>query len=292
MHIVIPDRLYIGRTCAGIDEEHRLLLTGDGISRDHCHIVLEPKIPRAVVVDTSTNGLRVNGVAVERAAPVTICHGDRLTLGRFVIDFVSTLYRTRPPRESARSTKRVIAETRMCVVCGDLVDYTGLTGLFGGSAVFSAMHAIFDELRVVLRAHQGTLYDYVGDALLAVWEHNVFPDAVYRAVGFARAADACVTAIAPQLELKRPDGSPLCMGWAVTVGDVASSVYTRSLQGLVGDAVNIGFRLAGLAGRDGRSSILVTADAYGELEVATPAEPPLALLVKGRDAPVVVRPLI
>jgi class 3 adenylate cyclase len=293
VRVAIAGRLYIGRTCAGIDEPRRLLLAGEGISRDHCHIVLDPHIPRAVVVDTSTNGVRVNGVSIERSVPVTICHGDRLTVGRYQLDFDAAAYLTAPPQGgAARSTDRLIAETRMCVVCGDLVDYTGLTGLFGGQALFGAMHAIFDELRVVLRAHQGTLYDYVGDALLAVWEHGVFPDAVHRAVGFARAADRCVTAMAPQLELRRPDGSPLCMGWAVTVGVVASSSYTGTLQGLVGDAVNIGFRLAGLAGRDGRPAILVTADAFGELDGDVRAEPPLALVVRGRDSPVVVHPLL
>ena len=292
LRVAIAGRLYLGRTCAGIEEAHRLLLTGEGISRDHCHIVLDPQIPRAVVVDTSTNGVRVNGVAIERSVPVTICHGDRLSVGRYQLDFDAAAYVTDRAGDTARSTKRLIAETRMCVVCGDLVDYTGLTGLFGGQALFGAMQAIFDELRVILREHQGTLYDYVGDALLAVWEHGVFPDAVHRAVAFARDADRCVTEMAPQLELRRPDGSPLRMGWAVTVGVVASSSYTGTLQGLVGDAVNIGFRLAGLAGRDGRPAILVTADAFGELDGDVQAEPPLELVVKGREFPVVVRPLL
>jgi class 3 adenylate cyclase len=285
-------RIDIGRTCQGVDEEHRLLLDGERVSRSHCHILLQYETARAVLIDTSTNGTRVNGAFVERSAPVPLQSGDRLSIGEYELEFVSSRYVTVPPDEDESLTMRLIENTRMCVVCGDLVDYTGLSGMHGGTAMFEAMHVIFDELRMVLTAQRGTLYDYVGDALLAVWEHEVFPDAVRRAVAFTRAADERVTAVAPSLKLRRPDGSPLRMGWAVTVGDVASSTYTGSLQGLVGDAVNIGFRLAGLAGRDGRSAILVTEEAYAELQDNEPAMPPTPLQVKGRDAPVVVRPLL
>ncbi|HEV7678439.1 MAG TPA: adenylate/guanylate cyclase domain-containing protein [Candidatus Dormibacteraeota bacterium] len=291
--VAISERIDIGRTCQGVDEAHRLLLQGERVSRNHCHILLLSDVQRAVLVDTSTNGTRVNGAYVERSVPVPLQGGDRLSIGDYELEFVSRRYLgASTPADESSLTVRLIENTRMCVVCGDLVDYTGLSGMHGGTAMFEAMHVLFDELRTVLAAQRGTLYDYVGDALLAVWEHDVFPDAVRRAVAFTRAADERVTAVAPSLKLRRPDGSPLRMGWAVTVGDVASSTYTGSLQGLVGDAVNIGFRLAGLAGRDGRSAILVTEEAYAELQESEPAEAPTPLQVKGRDAPVVVRPLL
>jgi adenylate cyclase len=290
--VAVDGRMHLGRTCPGVDDAHRLLLAGDGISRDHCHVVLDPGVPRAVLVDTSTNGTRVNGVQVERSSPVTLCDGDRIGIGPYEIDFHSALYRRAMVAQAESQTVRLIAQTRMAVVCGDLVDYTGLAALHGGTALFEAMQAIFDELRVVLTEHRGTLYDYVGDALLAVWEQDIFPDAMSRAIGFARAADARVTALAPRLGLRRPDGSPLRMGWAVTAGEVASSVYTGSLQGLVGDAVNIGFRLASLAARDGRAAILVADDAYAEVGAQEGAPPAVALTVKGREQPVMVRPLV
>jgi class 3 adenylate cyclase len=284
----VDGRMHVGRTCPGVDEAHRLLLPGEGISRDHCHVVLDPGTASAVLVDTSTNGTRVNGVQVERSSSVMLGDGDRIGIGPYELEFSSAIYRRSTPAGGASATVRLIAQTRMSVVCGDLVDYTGLAAAAGGTALFEAMHSIFDELRIVLTEHRGTLYDYVGDALLAVWEHDIFPDAVRRAVAFARAADARVREITPGLPLRRPDGSPLSMGWAVNAGELASSVYTGSLQGLVGDAVNIGFRLASLAGRDGRASILVAEDAYAELGDEPGAPEPVALAVKGREAPVMV----
>ena len=42
------------------------------------------------------------------------------------------------------------------------------------------------------------------------------------------------------------------MGWGVVQGMAALAAMTRSVEAVIGDATNVAFRLAGLAGRDGR----------------------------------------
>ena len=48
------------------------------------------------------------------------------------------------------------------------------------------------------------------------------------------------------------------MGWGVVVGRVALAAMTRSVEAVIGDSTNVAFRLAGLAGRQGRASVMVT----------------------------------
>jgi len=115
------------------------------------------------------------------------------------------------------------------------------------------------------------------------------PDAALRGVGFAVAATAEIAAVAPSLALRGLDGGPLRMGWAVTYGTVARSAYAGSLAGLLGDAVNTGFRLASLAGRQGFAPVLVTEDAAQAGGVIAGMGGPEAVTVKGKQAPVTIR---
>lgn len=285
--VPVWDRLFLGRTCQGIDEAHRLLLTGDNISRDHCQILLDAGGQGATLVDTSTNGTRLNGMLIERSVPVPLGDGDVVAVGTW-----SLTLRTATPSTAGfdpNLTMRQIDEGRVCVVCGDLLDYTTLTEQHGGQAVFAAMHVLFDRLRALLRVHYGTLYDYVGDAFLAMWEEEVMPDAAQRGVAFAVAATAEIAAVAPTLSLRGLDGGPLRMGWAVSYGTVARSAYAGSLAGLLGDAVNTGFRLASLAGRHGYSPVLVTEEAVAAGVSLPGLLAPEVVTVKGKAEPVGIR---
>ena len=39
--VEVKDRLYVGRECAGIDDDHRLLIDGPDVSRNHFEIRLD-----------------------------------------------------------------------------------------------------------------------------------------------------------------------------------------------------------------------------------------------------------
>lgn len=287
----VDERLFIGRRCQGVDPLHRLLLEGERVSRDHCHILVDTDLQRATVVDTSTNGTRLNGHLIERSVPIQLRHGDRLSVGQYELEFVAESYLDSGNVDLSQ-TLRSIEQSRMCVVCGDVVDYTTLTEAQGGAAVFGAIQAVFDDLRALLSAHRGTLFDYVGDAFLAVWEETTNPAAARAGVDFALEATRRIAALAPTLALRYTDGTPLRMGWAVTYGDVAVSSYAGALAGLLGDAVNLGFRLASLAGRGGRTSVIVTDEVYERLGGAVPAGPPQAVMVKGRTAAATIREVV
>jgi class 3 adenylate cyclase len=57
---------------------------------------------------------------------------------------------------------------------------------------------------------------------------------------------------------------------------------------VLGDATNVAFRLASLAGRDGRPDVLVTGAVHQVAAASFAFTPPSAIQVKGRAQPVEV----
>src|SRR6266513_204609 len=90
--IPIFDRIFIGREVAGVDDAHRLLIDDPEVSRNHLELRLDAEQSQVSLIDTSTNGTRVNGVRIERAVPVPIKSGDRLTVGSMELDFRSRVF--------------------------------------------------------------------------------------------------------------------------------------------------------------------------------------------------------
>src|ERR1700731_581647 len=87
--VPIFDQLYVGRECAGIDEQRRLVIADPNISRNHFEIRLDVATDRAFLIDTSTNGTLLNGMPLERAVPVPIKSNDRISIGDVVLVFRS-----------------------------------------------------------------------------------------------------------------------------------------------------------------------------------------------------------
>lgn len=287
--VTVRDRLWVGRQCAGVDETHRLLLDHESISRRHLEISLEPDDDGASVTDLSTNGTLLNGGRVQRAVPVPIRHGDRLRVGPFDLEFRSTRLSPRRPSEAFGGTARTTMGQAILVV-GNIVDYGAVTERSTSAAVLGALRELFGGLRNLLAEHRGSVSNYVGDAFFAVWE-RVDSDDGDEAVTFALAASAFAERCAGSLPIRQGDGSPIRMGWAVVVGEAAVTSLSGGVVTAVGDATNRAFRIAGIAGRDGRAAVLVSAaitELLGDRVDAGPAE---TVALKGRPAPESVRPL-
>jgi adenylate cyclase len=255
--VPVFDQLFVGRECAGISEARRLVIPDPEISRTHLEIRLDAAGDRAFVIDTSTNGTLVNGMRLERAVPRPLRPGDEIRIGDVALTFRSARFKA-VHRTVTRATRTRISRTAMVMVVGDIVNYSTISEVTDERVVAEGLHTLWSEVGLVLRAHQGTLNHYAGDAIFAIWEANRFTDAAKRAIGFALDANRLVGELAPTLPLRSPDGSPIHMGWGVVTGMVALAAMTRSVEAVIGDSANVAFRLAGLAGRSGRAAVLVT----------------------------------
>ncbi|HSO97265.1 MAG TPA: adenylate/guanylate cyclase domain-containing protein [Acidimicrobiia bacterium] len=285
--VPVIDRLVVGRECAGIDDGHRLVLDDDTVSRQHLEIRLDEAEDRAVVLDMSTNGTRVNGVRIERAVPIPIRPGDGLQVGETHLEFQSDRFLTGGQTDRRRTT-RYVSQTSMVLVVGDVVGYSTISEVTDSSVVLDSLDVLWDGLRRLLMDHGGTLNSYAGDALFAVFESDPVEHAAARAVDFVRAAHRHVQETAPTLPLRSPDGTPVQMGWAVVLGPVAVSTLTRAQPAVIGDTTNLAFRLSGRAAREGLPEILVNASARDVLGDAYDWGEPHTVTVKGRSGEVVV----
>ncbi len=164
--VPVASRMHVGRECLGVDERQRLLLDDPAISRDHLEIRLDPE---PALVDTSSNGTRINGRRVERGENNPLADGDVITLGtsRLTVRLLKD-GADRPERPHHTATARDSSPTLVAIVVGDLVGYTSMTETAGGTAVAEATDRLFGALRELVIEHGGTVSNYAGDAIFVL----------------------------------------------------------------------------------------------------------------------------
>jgi class 3 adenylate cyclase len=170
----------------------------------------------------------------------------------------------------------------MVMAVGDIVSYSTISQYTDSQTVLQSLEMVYGGLQETLNRYRGTLSDYAGDALFAVWEMEQIEEAPKKAVAFALDAIEGMKSLAPMLNVRDPDGEPIRMGWGVVIGDAAISSLTGSLVSVVGDAANLAFRISGLAARDGHADVIVTEAVHELLEGAFTTTPPEDVTVKGR----------
>jgi class 3 adenylate cyclase len=259
--IAIYDRLFVGRECSGVEERHRLLIDDPSVSRNHLEIRVEADRGVAYVVDSSTNGTRLNGIRIERGVPVMLEPGDRLRIGVVDLEFRSETISKRAEVASRRTTGGV-TNADFVMVVGDIVGFSTISHTTSSRVLMETLEVLLREFRALLVEHHGTLSNFVGDAFFAIWELGSDANAEHAAVEFAVAAVSRLRDVAPSLPLRSTDGGPLRMGWGLARGDAAVSSLMGTLLGVVGDSTNLAFRLSGIAARDGRSEVLLAASLY------------------------------
>jgi class 3 adenylate cyclase len=289
--VPIFDQLFVGRECTGISAHRRLMVSDPGISRNHLEIRLDSVTRQAFVIDTSTNGTLLNGARLERALLIPINPDDQIRIGDVELIFRSEPFE--PVQKSVGSlTEARITESAMVMVVGDITNYSAMSEVTDSKAIAQSLNHLWHELGSLLRGHRGTLNHYAGDALYAVWELQTLPEANELAIDFALAANRTVDELGPKLPIRAPDGSPISMGWGVVQGSVSIAAMTRTVEAVIGDATNVAFRLAGIAGRAGRAKVIVTDVVHDAVEAQYIWGDVAHVEIKGRHGTKTVYPVI
>jgi adenylate cyclase len=306
--VPVYDWLVVGRVCAGVDDQHRLVIDDPAVSRTHLGLRLDFELDQAWVTDHSTNGTRLNGQRIARSIPVRISPGDRIRVGGTDLQFRSQQFAADPDDDDfdpddERSTYREVTVSEMVMVVGDIIGYSTIAEHTDDRVLLENIDRLYGGLRQILARYQGTLSNYVGDAFFATWEafsstprgalgHSAMAGdisaATQAAVGFAVEAAEAVRRIAPGLDLRDREGRAVRMGWGVARGPAAASQLTGMMVTVLGDTTNVAFRLSGIAGRDGRPDVLVTGAVHQVAAGSFAFTVPSAIAVKGRRQPVEV----
>ena len=253
--MALPGRFFVGRTCDGVEPASRHVVDDPEVSRNHLELRIVGARRHVVALDLSTNGTRLNGALLERAVPTPVRHADRLTLGHVEIEVLGAPELA--AEQADKSTLRRGYADVTALVAGDVIGFTAMSQEVESDALIEMVERLFALMRPLLSAHGGTLGHYAGDAFLGVWTAEDEGANARSAVRFALAADAAVRQAAPPLPLAG-SGEAVRMGWGVTLGPTAITSMSGPLITVLGDTVNLAFRVADIAGREGRPGVLAS----------------------------------
>jgi class 3 adenylate cyclase/tetratricopeptide (TPR) repeat protein len=168
------------------------------------------------------------------------------------------------------------------VVFADVVGSTALGERVDPETLRWAMQRWFGRMRDVVERHGGTIENYIGDAVMAVFGIPVaHEDDALRA---ARAAAEMREEVAGlREELRRARGVELAVRIGVNTGEAVTGASAAAGSFTAGDTVNVAARLE-QAARPG--DILLGRDTFRLVRHAVDAEPVAPLTVKGKSAAV------
>jgi adenylate cyclase len=289
--VAVRSRLFVGRECEGIDDEHRLLIDDPEVSRSHLELRVDPGSGRTSVVDLSTNGTYLDGVRLARAHAVPVKSGNQLHVGSAVLEFRTDRTRTTQTVDT-RSTLRRTGARQLIMAVGDIAEYTTIAEDTPPEVLARGLDVIFEALQDILWQEHGSLAHYAGDAFFGVWEPERIKEAAVRAVSFVVRAVHTLAQLGPRLPIHVGDAGLVRMGWGIVDGPASVQSLPGGIIGVVGDATNLAFRLAGLAGRAGNGDVLVSQSISEQTGPTFRFGPLRSVMVKGRHEAEFVRELL
>jgi adenylate cyclase len=259
----IVDKVFIGRSCKGVDPHKRILVQDAQVSRDHA--VISRRAQQLQISDRSKNGTWVNSIRLAAGASCILADGDTISLGGFSFHVFCPENVTHVTDAAILTDGTRVIPTEMVVtnVVADVREFTAFSQEYPSSDVYVLMKEIFDTFSGIVYNFKGTIKDYAGDAVYAFWGHTVEPISKQAVLACQAAIQQMQTLneIRAKLSDKNIAAENLQMGWGITTGRVTMSHYgSRSADlALVGDCTNLAFRLSGLANKELSEKIVICA---------------------------------
>jgi class 3 adenylate cyclase/tetratricopeptide (TPR) repeat protein len=174
-----------------------------------------------------------------------------------------------------------VRKTVTVVFC-DLVGSTSLGERLDPESVRRAIGRYFDEARVAIERHGGTVEKFIGDAVMSVFGiPKLHEDDALRAVRAAAELRDAVTVLGDELESEL--GVRIEARIGVATGEVVAGDPSSGQAFVTGDVVNVAARLEQAAGP---GEVLFGEPTLELVREAVRAEPVGPLALKGKSAPV------
>ena len=280
----VVDKVFIGRSCLGIEETKRIIVKDPAVSRDHAIVGLDRS--NLQITDMSKNGVWINDVRVAPGSSQNLNDGDIVTVGN---QRIAVRYsRDASFGEAIERTQAGPIEMIVTTLVADVRGFSGISQREDSSQVYALMKDIFETLTAIVHDFKGTIKDYVGDAVYAFWDHGLAPQK-------EPAVLACDAALRQLQVIKKmssrvgfankPSGEGLRMGWGITTGKVTMAHYSKRVAdlALVGDTTNLAFRLSGMANKSIDSPIVVCSQTANLVRHILPPVDLGQVEVKGRS---------
>ena len=257
----IVDKVFIGRTCKGVDCQKRILLDEPLISRDHA--VISRNAAQLSITDSSKNGTWVNATRMASGSTKDLVDGDTIRIGESSFRVIYSQADSPNGGAGANSETTILrtAEVVVTSLIADVREFSEFSQTHTSKEVYALIKEIFERFSIIVDDYQGTIKDYAGDAVYAFWDHAIEPIRT-QAVLACQAAikqTQTINEIRTKLSGKNIASDNLQMGWGITTGKVTMSHYgSRAADlALVGDCTNLAFRLSGLANKQLSEKIVI-----------------------------------
>lgn len=185
--------------------------------------------------------------------------------------------------ESGEFSKRIATRHEVTAIFTDIYDFTTISEHNSAESVVTMLSDYFDILNRTVNAHNGTIIQFLGDSIFAMWNAPV-PDE-HHAENACRAALAMRDALASFNTAQKSKGLPefrtrfgIHTGDAVvgSVGAVDRLQYTA-----MGDTINVASRLEGMNKEHG-TTILASREVYDRCHATILFRPLGEVHAKGR----------
>ncbi len=236
----------------------------------------------------SFNGSYLNGVRVTAARRLET--GDVLNFAdhEYVFTQDETDVETLNMEDLGGSTIALIRHTPVIVLVSDIKGFTALSEKIPSDDLAQIIGGWYADCEEILSGHGATVDKFIGDCVLAYWTE--VSDKTQRAALLAakELIEACKKTYESRTEVFEGAGAEFDSGLALHVGKVAYGGMSSGEFTLVGDPVNLTFRLESMT-RKLDHSVLVSGEFANEWpEVRDYCERLGSYKVKGRDQEVEV----
>jgi len=273
----------IGRASA-----NDIVLDNTWVSRQHAMLQIEENGTVNAIDMGSANGTTVNGHRIYTPTPLR--SGDLIQLGgKSTLTFLQDYHvPDLQPMDCDEQTIAFMTKTKITVLICDIHQFTSLSEQIGDQKISTLIKAWSRQANDIVENHGGHIDKFIGDALMALWSGGDDPS---RQVHQALTSAAQIAAMTGQLgDTLQPLPWPLTIGAAINSGEAVignAGVDGNRDHTVLGDTVNVAFRLEGLTSTLG-ADLLLGHDTAGRLnqELLGRYFTPCEYAVKGKSLPV------
>ncbi len=246
------ERLTIGRLGEVTTPVPGVLYVADPtVSSTHC-VITQDSGGRCFVRDMSRNGTRINHRRIVPGADTEMRIGQVLSVGQDH-DFLLQGQVPEPEEPEPRGTQDAGGPIEVTVLIGDIRNYTNLVLCTPPDALQASVTAVMQELGSLAGECDGTVKEFQGDSIVALWENDPSANCAVRACRAAFALDAVVPRLAWDPKIWRLPPELLRMDWAMATGEVMIGRVGGARQvglSVVGEPIVKAFRLEKIADED------------------------------------------
>ena len=238
-----------------------IMLPYSWVSRKHAMIQREENGRFNLIDLGSSNGTFINGRRIH--TPVSLQNGDCIGIGstRLLFNQETPPARPAPPTgpDLDEMTVAFVQKQIITILICDIHDYTKLSETMGDQWVSQLLQHWTGRVSKLVNKHNGIVDKFIGDAVMALWAGPNLQANIHQALKTAIAINTFTSSLGKKI----PDLPwPLQIGAALNTGEaMMGNLAQNGNHTVVGDVVNVAFRLESMTSRQEDLDIVLGGDA-------------------------------